>query len=58
MKLGIRNILRLTVGVLGATYFGGKIVETVKDITAKDEIQTVEVSAPVVAEEAPADQAE
>jgi xanthosine utilization system XapX-like protein len=57
MKLGFKNIISLTVGVLGVTYFGEKIVSTVKDITAKDEPQAVEVSAPVT-EEAPAEQAE
>lgn len=57
MKLGFKNIISLTVGVLGVTYFGEKIVSTVKDITAKDEPQVVEVSAPVT-EEAPAEQVE
>ena len=35
MKLGVKNILGVTIGALGTTYFAGKLVDSIKKIIEK-----------------------
>lgn len=44
MRFTFGKLLSLTIGVLGTAYFGNKVYESVKDITAKEEVAAPEAT--------------